>query len=624
MSRLQVSFPAMWERAIGAILALGLAACGADHTGPSSQATPRLSVESPARNERPPEFADVPRFALELAATGPFAPGRTIVLQPRVQGLHSTDNAEVIVTLPELEGRQLERELGVPGLGREPLKGLLRARDHIGRGQVWQRSLPIRIDEPGYYRVTLLARDLNAPRHPSDGAPREADYVEAWLLVTPEGGRLTPAFDPALVPPAFVAEPGPFRAATTMPSPMMQCNPDIEDCSPENTRVCDDFLFYYVNPVTLVQEPILHASVTGKVVSSTGTLLKSISTTTDENGFLKLCSGKLTDQFEFVVQPINSGHRMRRADGFTFGDYTLYTAPRQRFTGNAAPRVLYPTADSRLSAMHASFTHTVNRTTQVFGYTRSRIDVNVHEDPSYGTASYGGLGDVINIGLNRMTSSELQAWTPAHEYGHAFHEKALGGINGGGCPSPHFLQGAHNLGCAISEGYADFHAAITRGPGLNYIDVAIEINTYLQQATEYQDTVAVAHGSADDGSIVEGAVAAFLYDLVDGPGSTTDGGYTISTDDDTVSWPGRWVADVFRTCEYQDLWGWHRPNGIDQIIYCMEQRLDPAITGSSTYFPTRSAPPLAIRHGQTNPTGFNPESVRALWVKNLYTDALTP
>ncbi len=95
----------------------------------------------------------------------------------------------------------------------------------------------------------------------------------------------------------------------------------------------------------------------------------------------------------------------------------------------------------------------------------------------------------------------------AHEHGHAVPEKALGGNAATGqCRSPHHVDGAYNLQCAYSE------------------------------------------GSADDGSIIEGAVAGFLYDLLDAPDWPDSPYNTADGDDDPVTFPGSYLADLVKTC----------------------------------------------------------------------------
>lgn len=65
-----------------------------------------------------------------------------------------------------------------------------------------------------------------------------------------------------------------------------------------------------------------------------------------------------------------------------------------------------------------------------FGHTRGRIDWKLHfEDPHERGSYYIGLPGVDKITLAWLAAeSDRFRWSVAHEYGHALHHKALGGI----------------------------------------------------------------------------------------------------------------------------------------------------------------------------------------------------
>jgi hypothetical protein len=125
-----------------------------------------------------------------------------------------------------------------------------------------------------------------------------------------------------------------------------------------------------------------------------------------------------------------------------------------------------------------------------------------------------------------------------------------------------------------------------------------------------------AYTAGRDGSIIEGAVAAFFYDLVDnssfpdGTDNATDG------DDDGLSLGGNYVAAIIKTCAMQYSIGL-RARGVDELTYCMENRIDPAIVNSPVYFPTGS-PPSGYFESASEPAGWSPAAIRALWLKDLY------
>jgi len=232
-----------------------------------------------------------------------------------------------------------------------------------------------------------------------------------------------------------------------------------------------------------------------------------------------------------------------------------------------------------------------------------------------GTASnsyYDPNSDQVTI----QTSSVWGEWgvfTLAHEYGHAAHQRALNVIFGyGACAeSGHYIDGSYNLGCAYTEGFADFHGVYTRRDALT--------NTF---ASDYNIEHNVFYSSGD-GSIVEGAVAAFLYDLVDGPGDPDGAANESDGDDDAVQYPGTYVATLMRTCNITyDFFGFHvrSENGIDDLSYCLERQVDPAVKNSSAYFVTRPSSNEAVSasEGATEPPSWSQSAIRTLWTHNLY------
>jgi hypothetical protein len=199
----------------------------------------------------------------------------------------------------------------------------------------------------------------------------------------------------------------------------------------------------------------------------------------------------------------------------------------------------------------------------------------------------------------------------AHELGHAAHEKALNGnVAGGSCPSPHYLDGAYNLACAYSEGFGNFHAAAIRSSEIGYYYSYFQYNDGYPGHTYSGNTVT---GTSTDGSINESAVAAFLLDLTDSDSETHD----------LTAYPGSYVSQVIRTCEvYRRIsWisTWVRATGVDHLTYCFENQVDPAVTGSSVYFTTRSPDPTGQRESAAEPFGsWNRWNIRTVWLRDLY------
>jgi hypothetical protein len=280
----------------------------------------------------------------------------------------------------------------------------------------------------------------------------------------------------------------------------------------------------------------------------------------------------------------------------------------------------YFVSSSSASRVFVNLSATTSASQAFLGYSRADIGVTI---TSTGTSSYY---DPNQDQINLLTSGIWGEWgifTLAHEYGHAVQEKALGGIAAlGQCPaSGHSIDGAYTLGCAYTEGFADFHGVYARRDVLTHAfvsDYLIEQDTYYPGYT--YDASGNRTGTSTDGSIIEGAVAAFFYDLVDGPSDPDSYTNQSDGDDDAVQYPGQYLADIVRTCSVTFGIRSRRANGVDDLAYCFERTVDPAVRNSTTYFPTRSSDSKATleTEGATEPANWSQAAIRTLWTHNLY------
>lgn len=147
--------------------------------------------------------------------------------------------------------------------------------------------------------------------------------------------------------------------------------------------------------------------------------------------------------------------------------------------------------------------------------------------------------------------------------------------------------------CAYSEGFANYVGAISiSGP----------YSTNISNNAFYPATT--GDGDHDDGSIIEGAIAAFLYDITDGT----------SESHDDVDHPGSYVADVINSCEVKSSGNWMRADGIDHLIACFENQ----IPSYFPYFDSRNTVPSSYTESASKPSGWSSASINSLWRHNLY------
>jgi len=265
----------------------------------------------------------------------------------------------------------------------------------------------------------------------------------------------------------------------------------------------------------------------------------------------------------------------------------------------------------KMSHIFKRMSETITKSRSFFQEQRGKIDVHIEWDvdnsfycgsqpPFISPWCSDGGDDVIVIkdrpGADDRPDSHIGGpygdFVVAHEYGHAVHEKALGGnVASGECPDSHYLDGAHNIRCAYSEGFANYHGA-----------VGIESSNVYVSNFENNEFYPADRGDGDpnDGAIIEGAVAAFLWDLTDPSDESHDG----------ADYPGSYVADVIKTCKTDG----SRANGVDHLIACFQRQI-PSYSG---YFDTRSSSPSSFNESATEPGSWDRTDVKALWRKNLY------
>jgi hypothetical protein len=242
----------------------------------------------------------------------------------------------------------------------------------------------------------------------------------------------------------------------------------------------------------------------------------------------------------------------------------------------------------------------VDSSRSFFQESRGELGVNYDGASTTGTPYYSTSDDHVHW-FGSANYGDYGRFGATHEYGHALAEKSLSGSLGGACPSSgHYIDGSYNLTCAFSEGWADYHSVAARGPDAGFYYTAIKGNQFY-------------HGG--DGSIIEAPVASFLFDL----SARSDVSDIVNGSELALHYPGHYVAEEFRVCEIlprnPPL---RRTNGIDDFSYCLERRVDYSI--ETTYFQTRpySTSAAGIFDNVSQPSTWNPDNIRRVWLRKLY------
>ena len=103
---------------------------------------------------------------------------------------------------------------------------------------------------------------------------------------------------------------------------------------------------------------------------------------------------------------------------------------------------------------------------------------------------------------------------------------------------------------------------------------------------------------------IEWWVAALLMDLIDDDTGEKS---------DWTAYPGRYVAEVFKTCEWKGtfLWifpDWKKRSRVSDIVWCLENYIHPHL--HKTVFP-RVDLPARVKEGATEPPDWDPLDIRA-------------
>jgi hypothetical protein len=248
----------------------------------------------------------------------------------------------------------------------------------------------------------------------------------------------------------------------------------------------------------------------------------------------------------------------------------------------------------------------------ILGKSRPQLRVNVNAQS--GSSVYTKSSDLVNMYSNAVQGA-YGRFVPMHEYGHALWEKGMGGNAASGqCPLTHNIDGAYNLRCAISEGWASYVSVVTGYNNL-YSNGVITSNEYYPYSARdlsrgcviyYSNGLCAALQSNIDGSIVEGAVTQVLMNLSD----VTNGVH------DQMQLPPAYLADLISGC-YLAAYPNFRVDGVDHFAYCLEQTVDMGIRNS--FFSTRTSKPTSILAVPQNvPAGWSIGGIRQVWKWDLY------
>lgn len=550
-------------------------------------------------------------LGLDVEVSGSFVPGGAVRVASSVTAPEMSVPFTLTVSSPELERLRDGAYFTKDGVGsvvransrRAPVASEART---LGQGGTTSHEATLEFPEPGLYTIEVSAHaELTADQLPSSMEYADGTRQTLWVLIG-EGGRLLDRPDIGALPDGYVKALGPLRTPDEAPAFAPE-TPVAGKSGSQTMRVVYDEYITNDTDVPLQGARVVTASTSGQ------TLLEAV---TDANG-----------EAPFLCPADVGGSVIVSVFTDNVGKIEVHYDPAEWIPYNESAevvRIVNPACASRTEQAVTSMANTLaamNRIEAVyaaaFGRSRGPVDVYLtggNEGPVY---SYNN----ISMGDDNLDSHYgFYSW--AHEYGHAFQHRALGGYPRGECIGGHFFDGAENFGCAYAEGFANFVSAFAIAelyPSL-YQRQAQNSYHYLRVVRNGGYPGLPAHSNRPDyihdGSIIEGPVSSFLWDLYDAPGTPNEF-HADEADFDLTNYPLSYIGDVIRTCKWVD--GSQRnEEGIDHLISCFENRRVPY---SNQFFRLRYEDGVGnygVLESATEPSDWEPADIRTLWRKVLY------
>lgn len=598
--------------------------------GPSAEVGP---VAEPGN-----DFVVEDRFSLDVDVGGSLKPGQPIHLTLRGIANFATKDAEVRLSLPEVAAaEQSSWDLVEIPVGEETRPHIRLRRDFAAKAAFRERTT-ITIPKPGYYFVMATAKQYSDDvRTDFPNMVGDVSGKSFWLWIDEHGGRITETFDTTLFSPDMQKSRGPRSGKYKLPrihkkGAQLACSVSPSDPPLLTVQGCPgDGETYPAPPSTSathafsveydraggghVSAPVPGASYDFSVRTPSGELIASGKGNTDANGNIPVidCRGS-TGERNVQVNVFTANNKTRVVYGNESWPAGAYSGPcggRSMITVNMYMAQAYVNMVNTAEGHYARFGQPIP------------VQIPVRLNEAGNTYYWYHVPEIHIYASYRMLFGEYGVLVSAHEWGHMWHDKYLippGERNGlmryydGKCVEKHPPASKSTLGCALGEGFADWYAVVVREAALPTWKDHLERNFYYdfcQIGAVDADGTAITCTS--DGSVVQGAVHAFLWDLVD---SSQGEAY------DEVQFTPFQVADALRSCTVR-LPGASQNTGntgIDHLIYCMADRSPYRVTVDGTlrtFFDTRPqcAWPSSVL-GSTLAIGS--AGIRKSWIFNLY------
>ncbi len=541
------------------------------------------------------------RVELDFQAVGSFRPGTPVTITAVARGRRAAGDVDFsLVVLDE------ETQAG----STPPARRVQSARGGIGRGQEQRLGGSLTFAKPGLYRVVASARSeppANETLAPADSVVGNFSSETLYILIDENGGRASREYTaPEGRMPQYGSF-GPFMQGTAAGAQATVTGGASRTVSAATVTG----VMWNYNDVTMAHERLGSTTGTLNCRNSTGTYVASTFNVAADGTFTFTCtSGVYYGQIHLRSSYADVYGHSGAFAGANF-DQSMGTSLSLQSSNQYAGYAFLtlnqhvPTAFSRFGRQRAQITTWVSTTDPIIVYC-----------PAVTSGStVCPRADIIRSHQGRVFDQD-GIFVTMHEYGHAFHYKAIEPWpNTYGCdPNGHNPAVPWSRACAFVEGFADFFSGWILA---NRLNSSYGYSDYNWETRSYAGT---------DGLITEGAAAGFFYDLVDGAGDLDASGNTTAFEEtfDNAVYPASFIANIMANCSPYTTTstGYIYANsldGLDQVVYCIEGNVS-AETVGPTYGSNWRTQWDGVSWSPTfsYPAGFSATTVRTLWKWNFY------
>ncbi|MDP3953037.1 hypothetical protein, partial [Microbacterium sp.] len=430
-----------------------LTACQDDPTAGPERGSDALDLAVLPIQRPEADLVAAPLFkaTLKVTPTGALRVQATLV----VTSTQVAPNTSILITAPEFTFAKSSRDY--PRNPTETLVAGLRFGAALIPTSSWRRTVELEAPEPGYYRILASIKDTTVLIAQPRGFVQTVEHVEQWFWIDEAGLRVTGSHNLDELPDTVVKRAGPRVIQIRNPRSAPQgpnLGPTIRPALWTGPSEVPGEVRY---ASTLTQWPSANARLVwfdqdAAVWRGIGTegqvdvwdnyearYIATFSVWTNSDGTFEMgCPPSEFERWDYTFfAPWNSGfsitpNTLHARNVIAAWDVEAFSCVGGDYTANAYTMEVHTNFATLIPASNSFFAHT-------------RPSVKVRVDNGASNSLYSPGSDQITI---KSGGSADHVWGPwgvfvaTHEWGHALHEKGLGGnVASGSCPSPHYLNG---------------------------------------------------------------------------------------------------------------------------------------------------------------------------------------